>query len=76
MEEQLDKLPDPALPKVGSPRSFGAELNNGSLTRSPTLATVGDRCKMVNNMDEMASSSASEVILSLAFAQSRSARLQ
>ena len=44
MEEQLDKLPDPALPKVGSPRSFGAELDHGSLTRSPTLAMVGDRC--------------------------------
>ena len=65
MEEQLDKLPDPALPKVGSPRSFGAELNNGSLTRSPTLATVGDRCNMVNNMDEMASSSAQRSSLPL-----------
>ena len=37
-------MPDPALPKVGSPRSFGAELDQGSLRRSPTLAMVGDRC--------------------------------
>ena len=37
----------------------------GSLTRSPALATVGDRCKMVNNMDEMASSSAQRSSLPL-----------
>ena len=39
-----------------SGRSFGAELDQGSMTRPSALAMVGGRCKMVNNMDEMASS--------------------
>ena len=57
-----------AIEKVARPYSawgkfFGRKFKDrvttkGSLTRSPALATVGDRCKMVNNMDEMGSSSA------------------
>ena len=56
------KLPDPALPEVGSPsvlKEFqGRATTRGSLTRSPTLAMVGGRCNMINNMEEVSSSSA------------------
>ena len=60
MEEQLEKV---ARPYSAWGKFFGRKFKDrvttkGSLTRSPALATVGDRCKMVNNMDEMASSSA------------------
>ena len=50
-------LPDPAAARVGTSWEVqGAELYQGSMTRPSAPAMVGGRCKMVNNMDEMASS--------------------
>ena len=47
------RLPDPTLPGVSSSLgSSRAGLRRGSLTRSPALVMVGDRCMLSNIMEE------------------------
>ena len=60
MEEQLEKVARPysAWGKFFCRKFKDRVTTRGSLTRSSTLAMVGGRCKLVNNMDERASSSA------------------
>ena len=60
MEEQLEKVARPysAWGKFFCRKFKDRVTTRGSLTRSSTLAMVGGRCKLVNNMDERSSSSA------------------
>ena len=53
------RLPDPALSGVSSSAGSSRQsYDRGSLTRPPALATVGGRCLVFTNMEEVSSSSA------------------
>ena len=60
MEEQLEKVARPysAWGKFFCRKFKDRVTTRGSLTRSSTLAMVGGRCKVINIMGEVASSSA------------------